>query len=427
MSVTTTIRTLPSARSKRRGSTYIAALGLGLILTIVGIAIVALSRVGTRSMRDTGDWAKAQQLALSAAEHALAKINSDSNWRTTYQGQTVTNSMGDGSFSWQVIDEVDGDLTDDEDEPATMMATGTVNNAEYTFRVPLMPLAEPLDLLRACLSSGGPIKVHRFLFGRGGDVRAIGGPLSANTYTRNNGADIYADVETDTYVGQYPVSGTVTLASEAKEMPADDVFESYRLQATTINPGLFMHKKVLTPETNPWGANNPKGFYYIETQHGLVIDKSRLHGTLIVKCLNWWANVWVMDNVLLENHDPLAPVLIVDGDIILEVDSGGHDLSESSCGINLNPLGAPYEGDTDADQSDTYPNEIRGLVHARGKVFIGRTTRIRGMMIAEDRIEIIGRNPKEFIHDSSIYTDPPIGYYSATRKVRPGGWSQSVD
>ena len=134
MSIPATARSSARINHGRRGSTYIAALGLGLILTIVGIAIVALSRVGTRSMRDTGDWAKARQLALSGAEHALTKINSDSNWRTSYQGQTVTHSLGGGSFSWQVIDEADGDLTDDEAEPVTVVATGTVGEASYTLR-----------------------------------------------------------------------------------------------------------------------------------------------------------------------------------------------------------------------------------------------------------------------------------------------------
>ena len=209
-------------------------------------------------------------------------------------------------------------------------------------------------------------------------------------------------------------------------MPDSGVFDMYRLQATAISPGTSMTNAVLSPDVNPWGATNAKGFYYVETSETLKIERVRLHGTLIVRC-SGKGKVEVKSRNLLENYDSSAPVLLVDGDLDLGLDSDSKLLDEAEAGVNYNPVGTPYEGAIDADQSDTYPNEVRGLVHVLGKLKVDKT-RIRGTAISEESVELKGDNALvELIHDEDIYNNPPTGYGSSSGKVRPGSWKQAVD
>jgi hypothetical protein len=113
----------------------VLVLVLAMILTAVGLAAVAVSRIGGRSMDEGREWQEARGLAFSAVEHALGQINATSNWRTAFSGQTVQKSLGHGTFTWRVVDEADGNLTNDPTQPFTVLATGTVQNATYTMRV----------------------------------------------------------------------------------------------------------------------------------------------------------------------------------------------------------------------------------------------------------------------------------------------------
>lgn len=120
---------------RHRGSIYLLVLGLSMVLTLIGVATLASVRVGSRAMTDSQDWVEAKSLAESAAEHAMCQISRDTNWRTTYATQTVTKSLGRGTFTWRLSDETDSNLSDDPTEPFVIWATGAVGQASYSMRV----------------------------------------------------------------------------------------------------------------------------------------------------------------------------------------------------------------------------------------------------------------------------------------------------
>ena len=120
---------------RRRGSVYMLVLAVGTVLSMIGISMVAVTRSGAKSLEQSQKWSEAQLLASSGVEHAIACINSDTSWRTTYSTQTVTKSQGNGTFAWHLVDESDGSLTDDPAEPFAIISTGTVGQAAYTQRV----------------------------------------------------------------------------------------------------------------------------------------------------------------------------------------------------------------------------------------------------------------------------------------------------
>lgn len=119
------------------------------VLTVIGLSAVTVSRVNTHATVQANRWTDAQSLASSASEHALATINADDNWRNTLQGVSIERSMNGMTFSWQVVDEVDGDLRDSAGEPATLLVSATSgagrSEANYALR---------MDLVVS--SSGGP-------------------------------------------------------------------------------------------------------------------------------------------------------------------------------------------------------------------------------------------------------------------------------
>ncbi len=125
-------------------------LGLSVIVTIIALGAIAVSRVQARSTVASQDFSEAQSLAISAVDHALAEIDRTSNWRSTYDRQTVSKPLSRGTFTWRLADETDGDLTDDGTDPFTVFATGTVGGASYSLRASMtMPLAQMVNGISA--------------------------------------------------------------------------------------------------------------------------------------------------------------------------------------------------------------------------------------------------------------------------------------
>ncbi len=418
----TEVQQTAAAGARRRGSTYIMVLGLSLILTVIGLSALTVSRVTGRMVAASRDSSEARFLAFTAAEHALNRINADDDWRTTYNGATVAKSFGSGTFSWRVVDEDDGDLTDGQWDPATIVATGTVGDASHTLSLRITRDGGSLDSLSACLAAGGEVEVTV-----GSALTLTGSNLTSNDVVTNNGT-IYGNVEAQSLVGSGTVVGDVTTPAAPRTMPNSTVFDTYKNMATTISPGATIDGKVLSSTSNPWGATNSNGIYYVHLNTGdLRITNSRIYGTLVVRC-NPGKKVIIggpAAAALLHNYQAGHPVLVVNGNVELELASDTVNLTESGAGVNFNPAGTPYNGQGDDDQADSYPSEIQGLVHVTGNLTIKSTTRVRGVVICEGKATIEGTN--EIIHDSSVGQNPPTGYTSGTGEVRPGLWQRVVE
>lgn len=131
--------TRPLPPRARRGAVYALVLIVALLLTVMALAGVSISRVTARSTGDGRDWSEAQRLAFSGIEHAVVMINADANWRMTFSGTTCQKSLGRGTFSWRVVDEIDGNLANDATDDYVVLAAGTVGHATYTLHVYMTP------------------------------------------------------------------------------------------------------------------------------------------------------------------------------------------------------------------------------------------------------------------------------------------------
>ncbi|GAH39769.1 unnamed protein product, partial [marine sediment metagenome] len=191
--------------------------------TIVGLAAISIRRVQVASADQTGNFARARLLAFSAAEHAVARLGADGVWRETYDGVTVQQDSGGGTFSWQVIDPVDGDLTDDGTEAAQIVATGTFDGISYTLTLGVTIVANSY----AMLANEVEVKDGKI-------VTVSGALLACNTVvTVKKGAVLNANVrassvtlEVDTSDPTGVINGSVNTLLTPIDMPASGLFDT---------------------------------------------------------------------------------------------------------------------------------------------------------------------------------------------------------
>ncbi len=408
-------RNITSAR--RRGSVYVFVLTTAMLISVIGLSAIAISRINTRSQTSKRQ-ADAMALAASAVEAAVTVINLDPGWRFTHQNgvETPPIDFGPGTISWKLVDP-DGNLGDDPTDPVSILGIGRCGQSVWAYGV-IVSGTDPLEVLNTSLHARNLVLVKS-----GKSIRCSGAPLSTNGPLQNDGT-IYGDVEAFAVIQPGNITGTLTVPSPRKVMPPPVVFGLYTGRATLLPYSGNIDKDVLAPGYNSYGGGlNPDGVYFIDTGgNDLDIRDSRIHGTLIVRTQG--RRVTVNNSVFLHNYRPDHPVLMVDGHLELMHTGTTSDLSEADRGTNYNPPGAPYQGDSDTDQLDTYPNEVRGLVHVRGNLLMRGTARVRGVIICDASVTI--DDSPEIIHDPSIPQNPPEGYTSPTGElvVAPGTWKR---
>jgi hypothetical protein len=118
-------------RSRRGGSAYLFLVGVATLMTVIGLALAVTSRLQTRSQNLIRDWEDAGTYAASAVEHGLASVAATSTWRTVYtSGSWIpAKSFGRGSFQWRLVDEADGNLSNNPAQPARLYGKATVGSA----------------------------------------------------------------------------------------------------------------------------------------------------------------------------------------------------------------------------------------------------------------------------------------------------------
>jgi len=404
-----------------RGSTYLYVLASSLLITIIGLASLAAVRIQMRSSWQRKDYAEARACATSAIELGLFYIKQDTNWRDTRPNGTWVQdqALGSGRFTLEGIDPGDGVLNDSELEPLVLTGIGTRGVARHKAEVTLVPVIKPLEALNTCLHASGLVFIKA-----GKQITAVGAPVSTNGQLDNDGTlDGDAHAQSVNHTGT--ITGIFTLPAPSKKMPDASVIADYISKATPVPYTATIDKAVLAPGCNPWGVPDPNGLYYIDTNgRDLTIRNSRIHGTLVVKAVG---KTLTVDNaVFFQNYRSDFPVLLVEGDVIIKIQSCDMALSEVTNAANYNPVGAPYGGVYDSDMLDAYPNEIRGLVHITGALNLQQSARIVGAVICDGPVTCEEANT--IVHDASLYTSPPRGYtYVAEMKISPHSWRQLVD
>lgn len=407
---------------RRRGGVLVIVLAVALIVSVLALGAILVRRIERQATQETGDVVQARLHALTAIEVGRLRIKNNSNWRNTFSSGVweADVSVGSGTYTLEGVDPDDDVLNDGSGHPLVLIGTGVEGFARQKVEVKLYAYEAPLDVLGTCVHSATYLRI------KNGDLlTATGAPASTNGNFDNAGT-LDGDVEALTQSNAGTVTGTVTIPAPSKTMPDAGVFAMYAGMATEIPYSGDFNGHVLTPGVNTYGGGlDPDGFYYLNTGGvDLVIQGTRIHGTLVVDVGG--AKVRVVDAAFLHNYRADYPVLIVNGMVDLTLASGDYSLEESAWSTNFNPSGAPYDGATNGDQLDTYPNEVRGLVHATHTLTLTDSARVKGVVICGSDVIVDGSN--EIIHTPGLYDNPPPGYREPpVMKISPGSWRRVVD
>lgn len=416
-------------RIARRGSAYIAVLGAAMVLTIIGLGAVSILRAQRLTVLSEYDAAACRYYAESSVEWAVQLIAADPNWRANRTSGTwyAAQTLNDSTVKLECIDPVDGNLSNRPDDPLTVKATVTRGTARQIVQATLTATSTPMDFLAMAIHTAGYLHIAS-----GKSLKATGAPASTNsTATVDAGATLTGDLQCLLAVNTGTVTGTTTIIASPKALPPSGIVAMYTALGTAISSGGNFQKAVLTPTYSSLGTANTDGVYVLTTNNDITVQAIRLEGTLVISCPGH--TVTVDQAVFMHNYRADYPVLIVDGNLILQYDSVGTTFSENSWSTNFNPAGAPYPfpgGATNSTQTDTYPNEIQGLVHCRGTLTLQSTARVRGAIVCESAAlsnAVLVNGTNEIVYDPTLFSSPPMGYTkSVTMAISPGSWRQVV-
>ncbi len=405
-----------------RGSIYLHVLTSSMLISVLGVGAMFAVRVQMRSCRLVQDSAAARACATSAIELGLLHIKNDSDWRTTWSSGTWMENqpLGSGTFTLTGTDPKDDDLADSAYDAVILTGIGACGQARHMAQVVLAPVVKPYEALSSCLQGAGFLQVHG-----GKKITAGGAPVCTNGLLDNDGT-----IEGSAEAQSTDHTGTITVwpplvPGAIKSLPDANVITQYAAKGTAVAYAATLEKFVLGPGYSSLGTADANGLYVINTSNAnLTIRKCRIYGTLVV--LAGTGTVTVDDPVFLHNYRSDFPTLLVSGGLIIKNTSTTTQLSEASCLTNFNPSGVPYSGVTDTDRADTYPNEIRGLVHATGTLRLQQTAAIIGAVICNGEIHVEGTNT--ITYTPSLYSCPPKRYtYVESMKPSPTSWKQVVN
>lgn len=405
---------------RQRGTIYAIVLGSFMLITVMGVGALMTMRIETKSAEGCLDIAEARAYALSAIDIGMWTVYNDANWRTRANGAWRTNqAIGEGTYSLSVIDPTDGVLSDSKSEPIKLTGTGMLRSARYIIEATATAQPVALKALNTCLHATGNVTVSLLQ-----SVTASGAPLSMNGSINGPGT-ITGTVEAGSTGVAPTIIGTSTIPAAAKSAPDAEVYDKYLALATTLSFTTgTMDKVVLAPGLNPYGALNSAGVYYINGTGDVTIVRSRINGTLIVSIPSG-KKLLLDDVVFMHPYRADYPSLIVSGNVEIGLNTSSYGLLESSQSTNYNPAGASYLGVTDTDKTDSYPNELRGLVHIKGNLTLSRTSLVRGVVLVEGAVTVGGTI--QLVNDPSIYTNPPMGYVNYVMQIASGSWRRVVN
>jgi hypothetical protein len=119
-----------------------------MIVTIIGVSALLLARAEQRAVRMTEQAVQADCGAQSMVDVTIFRLSNSANWRTTFVNDAWTPAeiVGDVTFRCKLVDDTDGDLADDANDPVRLYAKATVGEAVRIYSVQLAPVG-PVNLL----------------------------------------------------------------------------------------------------------------------------------------------------------------------------------------------------------------------------------------------------------------------------------------
>ncbi|HVT29132.1 MAG TPA: carbohydrate binding domain-containing protein [Lacipirellulaceae bacterium] len=218
-------------KPRRAGGVYIAVLGSAMIIALLGLCALFGQRIEGRIVADAADIRQAQLNASSAVELALLTMKQDTNWRSDYSnGDWFTKrTTGAGTCTANVVDPIDGSLSNSTDDPVVVTGIGYSGQAEQRASVTMDPRKSPLSCLRSAIAVGGNVSLSF-------DTLRTDGLITANQIS-SSGSQVYGSVQATSVSGS-TFNGTTTQITSDKMPTMPDwtsVFNYYRTNGVQLD------------------------------------------------------------------------------------------------------------------------------------------------------------------------------------------------
>ena len=177
-------------RRLRQGGMYVAVLMTATIVAIIGMSALTVTRIQLRSAEGGNDVTAAGFCAQSAIESGFFAVRNDAAWRTRYTHDTCVpeQALGEGTFTWKLIDEENDDLAADAEARVHLYGMGVAGNAVRVYSVLLEPAY--LDQSNWLSNPGFESGTTDWIDGGDCDMEArTDGPHSGTTYLRAKNRD----------------------------------------------------------------------------------------------------------------------------------------------------------------------------------------------------------------------------------------------
>lgn len=115
----------------RRGSVYAMTLLTSMFVMTIGMSAILASRIHARQMNGSNAVVEAGFASKSYVEIVLFRLSTDGAWRSRYINDTwsAEESLQDVRLSFKLIDDKDGNLADDPEDPVRLVARARVRGA----------------------------------------------------------------------------------------------------------------------------------------------------------------------------------------------------------------------------------------------------------------------------------------------------------
>jgi hypothetical protein len=424
----TTTPPTPQPRRFARGTVYIAALGLGLMVATLGTGAMAVARSANRSASLTADAITARTLAAGAIQQALRIYGSSQTAReATFGTDLVTSTTikipNTGIPAVVSITARSNATTKFGASTASINITtsGQVGAARQRLSLVIEPVRTPISSLGVAGYSAGTLNYNSVSVKPASQTIQCAGSL---TMTNCN---IQPTTKYGTSISRSASSGTTIKDTNPLTAPiASSVFDYYIAVGTPINGTTIsnMDKILLSPTSNPYGTVNPLGIYVLDAKgKDIRVRSSRMVCTLVV--INPPSTFTVDQSVNWTPARPGLPALLVQGSATISISD--DDLKEQ--GTNLNPTGSPYPfpgGTTNHSNGDKYPSKIDGLVYATGTITFTNGESTLHSAIAGTQLRFTN-SKVTFAYDNRYLIDPPPGFYTSTMTPKRGSWKILTD
>lgn len=128
-------------RAKQRGTAYVLVLGITTLLVVMGLTSALIARGTLQRIELETDQAKARLLGITFMDYCHSRIDGSAFFRmlVTSGEWRSAETFGDGAAQHMYVDEIDGDINNDNAQPFRLYVMVTVGDAVRIYSQEFVP------------------------------------------------------------------------------------------------------------------------------------------------------------------------------------------------------------------------------------------------------------------------------------------------